>query len=370
MNHLFNRCNLLALTACVLAACSGGGNESQVKQQPANNTATASAATNQQPANTDGVKIGIDQPRIDTDFWTAFANYVVPKGQELAVNLFQTSSNNDAQKMIANVQQMLQSDVQAIVLAPQDTAAAKSALDAAQAKKVPVITVDTRPDAGEVYMVVRADNKAYGSNSCIVLGEKLKGQGRVVEFQGALNSINGRDRSEAFAECMKTKYPNIQVIEIPTDWKKEPAIAGLQTALASGKVNGIYMQAGGVYLEPTLAFLSQKGLLKPAGDAEHIAIVSNDGIKSELEAIKRGDIDATISQPADGYAYWALFYAKAAAEGKTFTEGKTDHGSNIVKPRDGLLEDQIIAPVVTADGATLGDLSTVKFDSADLWGNR
>lgn len=318
----------------------------------------------------DNSLIGVDQPRNDTDFWTAFSQYVPKKAAELGVELFQTSSNNDAQKMIANTQQMLQSGVKAIVLAPQDTAAAKTALDAAKKKGVAVVTVDTRPDAGDVYMVVRADNRAYGTNSCIVLGEKLGGEGRVVEFQGALNSINGRDRSQAFAECMSSRYPNIEVIEIPTDWKAEPAIAGLQTALAGGEVNGIYMQAGGVYLQPTLAFLRQTKRLKPAGEAGHIAIVSNDGIKSELDAIRRGDIDATVSQPADGYAGWALYYAKAAAEGKTFTVGQTDHGSNIVSPREGLLEDQIQAPVVTADGAQLGELSTVQVDDPGLWGNK
>lgn len=351
--------------ALLLAACSGGGNESQVQQK--NDAPPQAAASDHAPK---GPLIGIDQPRMDTDFWTMYANYVPVKGAEHDVPLFQTSSNNDAQKMIANVQQMLQSDVKAVVIAPQDTAATKTALDAAKAKNIPVVSVDTRPDAGDVFMVVRADNRAYGTSACVVLGEKLKGQGRVVEFQGALNSINGRDRSEAFAECMKTKYPKIEVVEIPTEWKKEPAIAGLQTALSKGKVNGIYMQAGGVYLEPTLAFLSQNKLLKPAGDPEHIVIVSNDGIKSELEAIRRGDIDATVSQPADDYAHWALFYARAAAEGKTFQTGATDHGSQIVQPREGLLEDQIVAPVVTADGATYGDLKTVKADNPDLWGNK
>lgn len=330
--------------------------------------ATLAVATQSMAA--DKPLVGVDQPRNDTDFWTAFSQYIPQKADELGVTLFQTSSNNDAQKMIANTQQMLQSNVKAIVLAPQDTAAAKTALDAAKKKGAAVVTVDTRPDAGDVYMVVRADNRAYGTNSCIVLGEKLAGKGRVVEFQGALNSINGRDRSQAFSECMASKYPNIDVIEIPTDWKAEPAIAGLQTALAGGEVNGIYMQAGGVYLQPTLAFLRQSKRLKLVGEKGHIAIVSNDGIKSELDAIRKGQIDATISQPADGYAGWALYYAKAAAEGKTFDVGKTEHNSMIVAPRNGLLEDQIQAPVVTADGATLGALKTVQVDDAGLWGNK
>ena len=85
------------------------------------------------------------------------------------------------------------------------------------------------------------------------------------------------------------------------------------------------MQAGGVFLQPTLALLKQKGLLRPAGPEGHISIVSNDGIPQELDAIRKGEIDATVSQPADLYAKYALYYAKAAVEGKTFKPGPTDH---------------------------------------------
>ena len=69
-----------------------------------------------------------------------------------------------------------------------------------------------------------------------------------MEFQGALSSINGRDRSEAFKECMTKKYPNIKVFEIATDWEGTKASAGLNTVLAqtNNSVQGIYMQAGGV----------------------------------------------------------------------------------------------------------------------------
>ncbi len=47
-------------------------------------------------------------------------------------------------------------------MAPQDTAAIAPTLSQLAAKKIPVVTVDTRPDTGNVYMVVRADNRAYG----------------------------------------------------------------------------------------------------------------------------------------------------------------------------------------------------------------
>lgn len=127
------------------------------------------------------------------------------------------------------------------------------------------------------------------------------------------------------------------------------------------------MQAGGVFLAPTIQLLKQKNLLVPPTDPKHVFIVSNDGIPQELKAIQAGQIDATVSQPADLYAKYALFYVKAAIDGKTFQPGKTDHGSTIVQVRPGLLEDQLPAPLVTKDGSFSG---STKADDPQLWGNQ
>jgi simple sugar transport system substrate-binding protein/ribose transport system substrate-binding protein len=306
-------------------------------------------------------KVGIDLPRSDSDFWNSYNSYIekgVKAGDVSA--LPRTNSQNDIGKLVANVQSFANEGAKAIVMAPQDTGAIASTLDQMAKKKIPVISVDTRPDKGPVYMVVRADNKAYGTKACEYLGAQLKGKGKVAEFEGDLSSINGRDRSEAFASCMKSKFPAIKVIPLVTNWDGATASAKLQTTLASDPdLNGIYMQAGGVFLQPTLALLQQKNLLKPPGTAGHITIISNDGIPEEFKAIKAGQIDATISQPADLYAKYALYYAKEALAGKTFEPGPTDHGSTIIKIPNGL-EDQLPAPLVTKDNV----------DDSSLWANQ
>lgn len=151
-------------------------------------------------------------------------------------------------------------------MAPQDTGAIAETLAGLNERKIPVVSVDTRPDKGDIYMVVRADNRAYGEKACDYLGEQLGGKGKVAEFQGDLSSINGRDRSEAFKSCMDEKFPGIKVFELATEWKGEVASAKLQSTLAAHPdLNGIYMQAGGVFLQPTLALLEQKKLLKAPG---------------------------------------------------------------------------------------------------------
>ncbi|MBT2676579.1 sugar ABC transporter substrate-binding protein [Streptomyces sp. ISL-14] len=311
-------------------------------------------------SSSDAPAIGIDLPRSDSDFWNSYAQYLKKDIKSEGINALPLSnSQNDVTKLVANVQVFQNTGAKAVVMAPQDTGAIASTLDTLSAAKIPVVSVDTRPDKGDVYMVVRADNKAYGTKACEFLGKQLNGEGKVAELQGALDSINGRDRSEAFAACMKEKFPKIKVFELPTDWKGDVASAKLQSLLAQHPdLNGIYMQAGGVFLQPTLALLEQKKLLKPAGQKGHITIISNDGIPQEFDAIRKGQIDATISQPADLYAKYALYYAQAAAEGKTFKPGKTDHDSTIVKIPGGL-EDQLPAPLVTKDNV----------DDKALWGN-
>src|SRR2546430_6337463 len=255
-----------------------------------------------------GGKIGIDQPRSDSDFWNSYAKYVDSGVSDMKLDtLPPTNSQNDITKLAANVKTLTAQGAKAIVMAPQDTAAIASTLDDLASQKIPVVSVDTRPDKGQVYMVVRADNKAYGSKACEFLGGKLAGKGTVVEFEGDLASINGRDRSEAFGACMKDKFPGIKVLAAETNWKGDVASAKVQNDLNQGTVNGIYMQAGGVFLAPTIALLQQKNLLVQPDNPKHVFIVSNDGIPGEFEAIRKGQIDATGSQPADLYAKYTRF---------------------------------------------------------------
>lgn len=313
--------------------------------------------------------IGVDYPRSDTDFWNSYIRYVPQMAKELNVELKTTNSQNDIANLISNTQTLISQGVKGVVMAPQDTAAIAPTLAQLATKKIPVVTIDTRPDTGNVFMVVRADNRAYGTNACQFLGTKLGGKGKVVMLEGGLDSINGRDRTEAFNDCMKKNFPGITVFGEATDWKGDVAASKLQTRLASDPdIKGVYMESS-FALAGTLQILKQKGLQVPPTDPKHVFIVSNDGIPEELKDIQGGLIDATVSQPADLYAKYGLYYVKAAIDGKTFKPGPTDHGSNIIQVRDGVLEDQLAAPLVTLDGATIGGQPTTKFDDKSLWGN-
>lgn len=306
-------------------------------------------------------KVGVVLPLLTSPFWESYNSYVPKQAAAQGVDALPTvNSNSDPSKQISDIQNLLTQNVKGLVVSPLDSAAITAGLNAAQRKGVPVVAVDVAPDKGKVAMVVRADNRAYGEKACKELGGAVK-TGKVVQIQGDLASVNGRDRSDAFSACVRKNYPGIKVLEIPAGWQADKAAAGLETLYtANPDIKGIYMQAGGVYLAPTLSTLSRHNALVAAGDPRHIVIVSNDGIPQELDAIRKGLIDATVSQPADLYAKYGMYYIKRATAGETFHTGPTDHDSTIVELPGGILEDQLPAPLVTR----------ANVDDAGLWGNQ
>ncbi|MDH6627796.1 ribose transport system substrate-binding protein [Streptomyces sp. LBL] len=305
-------------------------------------------------------KVGVILPLLTSPFWQSYNDYVPKMAKSEGVDALKTvNSNSDPSQQITDINNELNQGVKGLVVAPLDSAAIEAGLDQADRKGVPVVAVDVAPEKGKVAMVVRANNVAYGEKACQYLGEKVS-SGKVVQIMGDLASVNGRERSEAFRSCVKKNFPKLKVLEIPAKWESDTAASKLDTLLnANPDTKGIYMQAGGVYLAPTLQTLKSKGMLKKPGQSGHITIISNDGIPQEFDAIRKGEIDATVSQPADAYAKYGMYYIKAAMQGKTFKPGPTDHDSTIVKLPSGILEDQLPAPLVTKDNV----------DDPKLWGN-
>src|SRR4051812_47400170 len=206
---------------------------------------TLSACGNSKSSGSGGSPtVGVDYPRSDTDFWNSYIKYTPDFAKQLGLKLKTTNSQNDVAKLTANAQTFISQGIKAVAMAPQDTSAVAPTLQQIAAKKIPVVTADTRPDTGNVYMVVRADNRAYGEKACRFLGTKLGGKGGVVMLEGDLASINGRDRTEAFNSCMKQNYPGVKVYGEATNWDGATAAQKLQTDLtAHSDIKGVYMES-------------------------------------------------------------------------------------------------------------------------------
>jgi ABC-type sugar transport system substrate-binding protein len=210
-------------------------------------------------------------------------------------------------------------------------------------------------------MLVRADNVRMGEEACMEMGERLGGEGKVLNVNGDNAVTNGRNRTNGFNDCMAENFPNIEVInEAAGSWRPEDHTRIVQTTLGTvPDLAGIYLQSDAVALSGALAALDQAGKLKKVGEEGHITLLAIDGTPESLEAIREGYLDATISQPIDLYSQYGVQYAQAAVGGVVFEPGPTDHDSTIVQETGGLA-DELPSPVVTSENV----------EDPDLWGNK
>jgi len=339
---------VLVVIATVLAACgstSGG-------------TPTSSGSTLAPGAS---FKLGVSLTFNNTDFWTNYITYETQFAKQYNATLIgPLVANNDAGKQITDIHTLIQEGAQALIVNPVDSAAIAPALDYAASKNIPVVSVDVAPSSGKVFMIVRADNVLYGQNSCkFIASHASSSSGHIAILEGDLASLNGQDRSNGCVQEIRSNYPNLKTVEYATKWDTPTAVNDAKTALST------YPDLRGIYVEWSapedgiLAAEQAAGKFTPVGSPSHIVMIGNDGVPHEHALIRANQLDATISQPANAYAQYAIFYARAALEGKTYKAGQTtDHNSTIVSLQ-GNLEDALPAPVV--------DKSNV--NDPNLWGN-
>jgi simple sugar transport system substrate-binding protein/ribose transport system substrate-binding protein len=309
------------------------------------------------------IKVGVSLAGYSTDFWAAYVQYESKDAAADGISLVgPVSANGDAAKQATDIQTLLNQGVKALVVNPVDSAAIATSVAAAAAKHVPVIMMDVGPTSGKVYAVVRANNLLFGQQACEYIGKFGHGTGHAAVLEGDLASINGKDRAAGFINCMKKSFPKMKVLTYATKWDTPTAVNDAKTAMSAYKdLKGIYNSFSGPDAG-IIAAMKATGRYGKVGSSNpnRVALVETDGVPFELKYIRQGVLDAAVSQPVDGYAKYALQYAKDAVEGKPGPKigTKTDHGSRIVN-LNGSPEDALASTFVTKANAS----------SPTLWGN-
>jgi ABC-type sugar transport system substrate-binding protein len=363
----------IAVTAAVtlLAACSSSGSSSS-SGAPAASTSGSSA-----PAAAATTTIGVDLTYNDTAFWAAYINYETQYAAQLHIKLLGpllAAANASLQN--TQIEDLVNEGAKAIIVNPETATSLGPAISYAAAKHVQLISVDTIVGVGKVYMVVRASNLLYGLDACAYISSKVK-SGYVLDLEGDLTSSNGADRTNAFNSCMAANDPGVHILKDPTVWTESTAVSDAQTAVAAygSSLKAIYSQ----WSSPDTGILP---LLKTKGLTGKVLLVSDDGVPFEMCDIGNGTLDASQSQPANLYAYWALKYALDAANGVKLAAGQPGGGAPALQmvsyAGDSNLGDPIVAPFVTKAAQTItvtpvdglpGTVTTTPVSDAQLWGN-
>jgi ABC-type sugar transport system substrate-binding protein len=352
----------------LIAACSSSSSSSSSSSGAASSTGAASGTTT----------IGVDLTYNDTAFWAAYINYETQYASQLHIKLdgpLLAAANASLQNQ--QIEELVNEGAKAIIVNPETATSLGPAIAYASAHHVQLISVDTIVGVGKVYMVVRASNVDYGLDACSYISSRVK-SGYVLDLEGDLTSSNGADRTNAFDSCMATTDPSVHILKDPTVWTESTAVTDAQNAVNAygSDLKAIYSQ----WSSPDTGVLP---LLASKHLTGKVIVVSDDGVPFEMCDITKGTLNASQSQPANLYAYWALKYALDAANGVTLKPGDPGGGAAALETvsyaGDTNLGDPIVAPFVTDTAQTfrvpayqgfLGGLfTTTPVSDAQLWGN-
>ncbi len=322
-------------------------------------SASSAGAVSAHAAKSGKIVVGVSLAGYSTGFWAAYVQYEAGFAKSDGLTLDgPVSSGGSAATQAQNIQTMINQHVNVLLVNPVDSSAIATSDQLAAAHHIPVVMMDVGPTSGHIYAVVRANNLLIGADAanyiCKSAGGTPTTSGTAVVLQGDLASINGLDRSNGFITQMGTACPEIHVVTYPTLWDSATAVADATTALnAYPDLKGIYCSFSG----PDQGIINA---IDAAGAQSRVPLVETDGVPAELALIRSHALQATVSQPVNGYAEWGLYYAKQAALGKKGPKvGSKGPGGGTIVNLNGSPEDALPSTFVTISNVN----ATV------LWGN-
>ena len=206
------------------------------------------------------------------------------------IDLLWNAANNDVNTQASQMEEIISAGVDAIIIVPVQFDSLSTQIQAAKAKGIPVIAVNTTvKNTGLLTSSVQPDDVAAGEGNAEIMAKHLKGTGNVVVLQCVLGSSYEIERTKGM-ETVLAKYPNMKLLtkgEAANNGRAEGATRMKNWLTAFPKIDGI-LSCGD---DPGLGALQAT---KEAG--KKIPITGIDAVQDGMQAVKSGDFVGTMLQ--------------------------------------------------------------------------
>lgn len=287
-----------------LSACGGGSGEmkapetekvTEEKTGTKTETQTAEDAETKAAEGAGKKKIGFAECSYAGDWRVAEVEDIEAKAAEYGYELIMTNAEDDVEKEIADVEDLIAQGCDLIVIVPVDAEAAKPAFDACKAAGIPVVDMDTQYTGGtwgeDFITTIRSDQYAQGQAAAEwVINTYGKEEAlTVLEITGTMGRTDAQNRHNGFADYM-AEYDNITIVSQSGDWDAAKAQNVVQNVCQTTDIDVVYSHSDGMTPGAILG-LKQVGL-KPT---EEIGVVTVDCSYATLDSIIAGEITAAIT---------------------------------------------------------------------------
>ncbi|MFD5661247.1 ABC transporter substrate-binding protein [Streptomyces hirsutus] len=278
----------------------------------------------------EGATVGFSQSEKEANpFRIAETQSIKDEAAKRGVKLLTANAQSQFSKQISDVQDLLAKGADLLVIAPLNSDGWDPVLQAAAAKKVPIVTIDRKINATackDYVSFIASDFVEQGRRAADQMIEATGGKGEVAILLGAAGNNVTTERTKGFKDRVAEKAPDLKVVfEQTGDFAREKGQQVTEQLIQSKPgIKGIYAENDEMGLGAVAAL---KGAGKKAGDVE---IVTVDGTRNAVQGIVDGWITGVIeSNPRFGPLAFETLDA--------FTQGKE-------VAQDIIIEDGAYAP--------------------------
>lgn len=222
------------------------------------------------------------------------------------LRLINTSANGDANTQTNQVVDLINQHVSALILNPINANSIVPVVKQANSKGIPVFTLDRGAACGSCQVnFLETDNEALGKEGADYIAAQLKQRygslkGNIVDLEGLLGTTAGDSREKGFTDEMTVLQkgnPDLKIVaRQAADFDADKGFnITTQLLAAHGDIDAIF-NGNDDNAVGALRAIRQANRFEPIGNAKHIIVVGIDGTEQGLSAIRKGQMDATLSQ--------------------------------------------------------------------------
>jgi len=264
----------------------------------------------------DTIKIGITQNNVGVDsYQTTYEKaFKEAAAAESGVETVVLDAGGDVARQIAQVQDLIQQKVNAIIIWPTNGKAVVPAVRKAQAAGIPVIVTNSNiaPEGAEFIASFSGPNNIQqGASAAELMCEALGNKGQIVQISGQPGYTTAIERQKGFEDRLAEACPDVKILETqPGDWNREKSQRVMEAFLVK------YDKIDGVYSGDDNMGVGALNAAKAAGRADKIAFVGATNFAVGYEAMERGEYYGSIYQSPVDDAKNALKTAIAVVKGE------------------------------------------------------
>ncbi|MES1176661.1 MAG: substrate-binding domain-containing protein [Myxococcales bacterium] len=279
------------------------------------------------------IKIGLSMDTLKEARWAKDRDAFVARASELGAQVTVLSANGDDTRQIADVESLITSGVNVIVIVPHDGKAMAKGVEVARRAGIPVIAYDRLIVDSDLDLYITFDNERVGELQARYIMDKLKDAPKpikLVRIYGSKTDNNAvlfkRGQDNALKDAIASGAVQVVHEDWADDWKPENAKRIMNAAITKlgRNIDAVLASNDGTAGGAIQA-------LKEEGIAGKVLVTGQDAELVAVQRIVAGEQAMTIYKPVLELAKRAAETALALATAKPLVvKGELDNGKRKV----------------------------------------